>query len=285
MKSGERISVIIPNYNYSRFLDQAINSVLNQTYPDIELIVVNNGSTDDSLAVLQKYENRICLIDQPNLGQSGARNSGLRSISGKYVAFLDADDYWEPEKLEKQHALIKEDTQLIYSGIRQFRDSDLQSLGVMSPKFRGRCSELFLDIPGASIVLSGESTALFSVALLNKIGNFDNELNSSAGWDFFRRCSKHTNFDFVDEPLTNYRLHNSNMSNSHQNTIPDITRAYAKFMDDKEWEISTRKKLRILKSLELNFLKTYVKSYEIKLAALSIKRYLSLLSKSLQFPQ
>ena len=55
MKSGERISVIIPNYNYSRFLDQAINSVLNQTYPDIELIVVNNGSTDDSLAVLQKY--------------------------------------------------------------------------------------------------------------------------------------------------------------------------------------------------------------------------------------
>lgn len=285
MKSGERISVIIPNYNYARFLDQAINSVLNQTYPDIELIVVNNGSTDDSLTVLKKYENRITLIDQPNLGQSGARNSGLRAISGKYVAFLDADDYWEPDKLEKQFALIKEDTQLIYSGIRQFRDSALQSLGVISPKFRGSCSGLFLDIPGASIVLSGESTALFSVALLNKIGDFDSELNSSAGWDFFRRCSKHTKFDFVDEPLTNYRLHNSNMSNSYQNTIPDITRAYAKFMDDKEWEISTKKKLRILKSLELNFLKTYLKSYEINLAALSIKKYLTLLSKSLQFPQ
>ena len=285
MKLGERISVIIPNYNYARFLDQAINSVLNQTFPDIELIVVNNGSTDDSLVVLKKYENRIILIDQPNLGQSGARNSGLRAISGKFVAFLDADDYWEPDKLEKQYALIKEDTQLVYSGIRQFRDSNLESLGVISPKFRGSCSELFLDIPGASIVLSGESTALFSVALLNKIGDFDGELNSSAGWDFFRRCSKHTRFDFVDEPLTNYRLHDSNMSNSYQNTIPDIKRAYDKFMDDWEWEISIKKKLKILKSLEINFLKTYVKSYEIKLATLSIKRYLRLLSKSWKFPQ
>ena len=110
-------------------------------------------------------------------------------------------------------------------------------------------------------------------------------MNSSAGWDFFRRCSKHTRFDFVDEPLTNYRLHDSNMSNSYQNTIPDIKRAYDKFMDDWEWEISIKKKLKILKSLEINFLKTYVKSYEINLAALSIKRYLSLLSKSWKFPQ
>ena len=62
MKLGEKISVIIPNYNYARFLNQSINSVLNQTFPDIELIVVNNGSTDDSLVVLKKYENRIILI-------------------------------------------------------------------------------------------------------------------------------------------------------------------------------------------------------------------------------
>jgi glycosyltransferase involved in cell wall biosynthesis len=285
MNSCERISVIIPNYNYARFLDQAISSALNQTYPDIEVIVVNNGSTDESLVVLKKYEEKIILINQPNLGQSGARNSGLKSISGKYVAFLDADDYWEPDKLEKQHALINEDRQLVYSGIRQFRDSDPQNSKVVSPKFRGSCSELFLDIPGASIVLSGESTALFSVSLLKKVGDFDCKLNSSAGWDFFRRCSKHTRFDFVDEPLTNYRLHDSNMSNSFRNTIPDIERAYAKFMDDREWNISTKKKLNILKSLEFNFLKTYVKSQEIKLAALSIKKYLRLLSKSWKFPQ
>ena len=71
---NRKISVIIPNYNYARYLDQAIQSVMNQTYDNLELIVVNNGSTDNSLEILAKYKHKIRLIDQPNLGQSGARN-------------------------------------------------------------------------------------------------------------------------------------------------------------------------------------------------------------------
>ena len=88
------ISVIIPNYNYARYLSVAISSVLSQTYPNIEIIVVNNGSTDNSIQVLRQFGSQIILLDQQNLGQSGARNSGLRAAQGDLIAFLDADDFW-----------------------------------------------------------------------------------------------------------------------------------------------------------------------------------------------
>ena len=179
-----KVSVIIPNYNYARYIDQAIESVLNQTYKNIELIVVDNGSTDDSLHVLGKYSDLIKLINQENLGQSGSRNSGLRAVTGSFIAFLDADDFWEKDKIEKQLLLISERVQLVYCGVSTFRESGIQIVDFLSPKYRGDCGGYFIQVPGGSIVLSGESTALFSTTLLNKVGLFDEELNSAAGWTF-----------------------------------------------------------------------------------------------------
>ena len=276
----KKISVIIPNYNYARFLDQAIQSVLKQTYGNLELIVVNNGSTDNSLKVVEKYGSQILLIDQANLGQSGARNSGLSVAKGDLVAFLDADDFWEPNKLEIQIQLINESTQLVYCGIRQFEDPGDNNKRVLLPKYRGDCSNNFIDLPGASIVLSGESTALFSRDLLEKVGFFDAGLNSTAGWDFFRRCSRLTNFDFVNQPLVNYRLHASNMSKSNTKVIQDMRLAYFKLFNDKDWLIHEEKEFEITRKLEWSYFKTYLKSYEIKLAFLSGIKVLKLISKS-----
>ena len=276
----KKISVIIPNYNYARFLDQAIQSVLKQTYGNLELIVVNNGSTDNSLKVVEKYGSQILLIDQANLGQSGARNSGLSVAKGDLVAFLDADDFWEPNKLEIQIQLINESTQLVYCGIRQFEDPGDDNKRVLLPKYRGDCSNNFIDLPGASIVLSGESTALFSRDLLEKVGFFDAGLNSTAGWDFFRRCSRLTNFDFVNQPLVNYRLHASNMSKSNTKVIQDMRLAYFKLFNDKDWLIPEEKEFEITRKLEWSYFKTYLKSYEIKLAFLSGIKVLKLISKS-----
>ena len=137
MNQEKKISVIIPNHNYGRYLSQAIESVLTQSYKNIELIVVNNGSTDNSLDILRNYENRIRLIDQANLGQSGARNSGLANATGDLVAFLDADDFWESSKLVKQIALISESAQLVYCGIAPFNDATAESIPVVLPKHRG----------------------------------------------------------------------------------------------------------------------------------------------------
>ena len=280
MIQGNKISVIIPNYNYARYLDQAIQSVLNQSYENLELIVVNNGSTDNSLQVLRDYEHKIRIIDQPNLGQSGARNSGITHATGEYIAFLDADDFWELSKLSKQIALVNESTQLIYCGISPFKDPSLEIMPHMLPKYRGNCMPYFIDCPGASVVLSGESTALFSRELLQRVGLFDAELNSTAGWDFFRRCSRFTNFDFVSEPLVNHRLHATNMSNSDKNVILDMRRAYSKLFLDRDWVTPIKKELEVRRTLEWSYFKTYFRTYDIKSAISSGINLLRLLSKS-----
>jgi len=251
--------VIIPNYNYARFVGQAIDSVLNQTHSDIEIIVVNNGSTDNSLEVLKGFGNRIFLVDQENMGQSGARKSGLSRATGDFIAFLDADDFWEPTKIEKQMLLFSPKTELVYCGIRRFNENSQQYISTHLPIFKGSCESAIINHPGLSIVLSGESTAIFTRTLVEKVGGFDPKLNSAAGWDFFRRCSKYTNFDFVPEALTNYRVHGSNMSNNGLDTIPDIRNAYKKLFDDRAWAISTREIRRIIIFLECTFIKTHLK--------------------------
>lgn len=259
MRVNQKVSVIIPNYNYAQYVGQAIESVLDQTYKNIEIIVVNNGSTDNSLEVLKRYGNRIYLVDQENLGQSGARKSGLAKSTGDLIAFLDADDIWEPTKIEKQLLLFSTKTELIYCGIARFSEIDQMLISTHLPQFKGSCASAFISQPGVSIVLSGESTAIFTRGLLEKVGGFDPNLNSAAGWDFFRRCSKFTEFDFVFEALTKYRIHSSNMSNSSMKTIPDIRNAYKKMFDDKEWALSPKVIRRTIASLEFAFLKTHIK--------------------------
>ena len=135
----------------------------------------------------------------------------------------------------------------------------------------------FLELPAASVVLSGESTALFSRTLLEKVGNFDTTLNSAAGWDFFRRCSRVTNFNFTNEVLVNYRIHENNMSHSRVSVISDIRYAYSKIFADKDWKISEKEESRILISLEFSFLKTYLRNFDIWIAMPCFVRMLRLL--------
>ena len=104
MGSYPLVSCIIPVFNAERFLDEAVRSALAQTYPALEIIVVNDGSTDGSEAVLAKYQSRVACILQPNRGEAAARNTGVRAARGEFVAFLDADDMWEPEKIGCQVA-------------------------------------------------------------------------------------------------------------------------------------------------------------------------------------
>lgn len=96
-----RVSVIIPAYNAEHFLREAIDSALSQTLPAYEILVINDGSTDRTRAVAESYGDRITYIEQQNQGQGAARNAGLAKASGRFIAFLDADDFWQPEFLEK----------------------------------------------------------------------------------------------------------------------------------------------------------------------------------------
>ena len=100
-------SVVIPAYNAEKFIDDAIQSVLGQTYTDYELIVVDDGSTDKTPLIVKGYENSVRCIQQENKGLSAARNTGIEHATGKWVAFLDADDTWHAEKLSKQFASVQ----------------------------------------------------------------------------------------------------------------------------------------------------------------------------------
>ena len=106
MMTQSLISVVIPVYNGSRHLRTCINSALNQTYPMVEIVAVNDGSSDNSMEILKSYGDRIRVIDQANSGPAIARNNGVKTCHGELVAFLDQDDVWDNIKLERQAALL-----------------------------------------------------------------------------------------------------------------------------------------------------------------------------------
>src|SRR5689334_4764378 len=119
------VSVVIPTYNYGRFIDEAIRSALAQTQPPMEIIVVDDGSTDDTKDVVATFGDKVKYVRQENAGVCAARNRGVAESSGDLIALLDADDVLEPTNLEKQSARFDEDERVgfVHCGVREF-DSD-----------------------------------------------------------------------------------------------------------------------------------------------------------------
>lgn len=178
------ISVIIPNYNYANFLGEAIESVLNQTYKNIEIFVVDNESLDSSLKVASKYQDFIIIIKKQHGGVSSARNLGLSSAKGSYICFLDSDDIWVEDKLEKQiKVALSSHADIVYSGI-DLCDENLKVQSVLLPEYRGDCYNYYFKNPTKAIVLFGCSNALIRSSQIERIGGFREYLHHSADWDF-----------------------------------------------------------------------------------------------------
>ena len=114
------VSVVIPTYNRATELPSAIESVLGQTYPSVEVIIVDDGSTDGTEALIQTRFPRVRYLRQSNRGPAAARNAGIKAASGPYIAFLDSDDRWMPQKLERQIGLLRErpEVGLVFSTVR-----------------------------------------------------------------------------------------------------------------------------------------------------------------------
>lgn len=127
-----QVSIITPCYNASRYISQTIDSVLTQTFTDWEMIIVDDGSKDDSSDIVEKYvkkDSRIRLIQQPNGGSANARNHGIREATGRYIALLDADDLWLPQFLEKQIEFMKEKKAIcVYSSYKRIDENSNEIL-------------------------------------------------------------------------------------------------------------------------------------------------------------
>ncbi len=227
MKKG-LVSVIIPNYNYAHYLREAIDSVLAQTYGEIEIIVVDDGSKDDSRAILESYGEQIQAIFQSNQGVAAARNKGAAASDGEYIAFLDADDSWLPTKVEKQVAKFAENSNfgLVHVGVDEV-DPEGHSLVHRLEGAEGAVSATLLML-GREGVLGGGSGAMIRRTVFEEIGGFDERLSTSADWDLFYRVSERYAVGFVPELLIKYRVHGSNMHTNVAVFEHDMSLAFEK---------------------------------------------------------
>lgn len=228
-----KVSVIIPNYNYGRYVANTLESVLSQTYRNIEVIVVDDGSTDNSLSVLEKFGDRIRLVQQKNAGVSVARNHGVSLSDGELLAFLDADDVWLPEKLERQIERFKVDSEigLVHCSMTLI-DPDDQAIGEITDGQEGFISHEFLRLE-RGVVIGAGSTALVKRKLFYEAGGFDPRQSTAADWDFCYRVSRKCKIGFVSTPLVLYRMHGTNMHGNIRAMEHDLLLGFEKaFAED-----------------------------------------------------
>jgi glycosyltransferase involved in cell wall biosynthesis len=208
------VSVIIPNFNYSQYIREAIDSVLNQTYKNIELFVIDDGSTDHSWEIICDYGNRIKAVSIPNSGVSAARNVGLSLIQGEYVAFLDSDDFWHPSKLSRQlETMIKHGADIVFSMV-EVCDSELEVESMLRGRVDSDYFEEYLRNPSTAAIPLACSNALIRSNIVVREIRFDTALHTSADIDFFRRLVKNRRVVPNNEALVKYRRHTSSMSQS-----------------------------------------------------------------------
>ena len=181
------VSVIVPTYNRAHMLKEAIDSVLAQTYQAFELIVVDDGSTDDTRRLLSSYgSHRINIVYQKNAGVSAARNRGIRSASGELIALLDSDDYWLPEKLAKQVDFFKSAPQAV---ICQTEEIWIRNGIRVNPKQRHRKISGMIFKESLLLCLISPSSVMIRKSLLDEVGLFDENLKACEDYDLWLRIT------------------------------------------------------------------------------------------------
>lgn len=206
------VSVVIPAYNAAWCVRTAVDSVLAQSCRDFEVIVVDDGSTDDTARVLASYGERIRVVTKPNGGLSSARNAGIDAARGTFVAFLDADDRWFPDKLARQLALMAQRPTLAFcSTAARVEDPDGRAIN----EWRCiHCDQPTLEaIFGANAFVAGSGSAVLARReALTRAGPFDESLRSLEDIDMWMRLAAIGEYACVDEPLAVILRHPDSMS-------------------------------------------------------------------------
>ena len=215
------VDVVIPAYNADRFITHTLESVAKQTYPVNSIIVVNDGSTDQTQAHVLEFARahphlNTVLLNQNNLGLSAARNTGIQNSHADYIALLDADDLWAPAKLSQQMQVFTRSTWsklgVVYCGYRVINESGIavasSSRAVISPRHRGNVYQKLLL---GNFISGSGSSVLIKSSVFSDIGLFDQALRACEDWDMWLRIAKQYQFDFINEPLVSIRVHQNNM--------------------------------------------------------------------------
>jgi len=205
------VSVIIPTYNRAHVICQAIDNVFEQTYKNIELIVIDDGSTDDTQAALHNYGNRIRVVTQANAGPAAARNRGIEASRGEIIAFQDSDDLWKPTKLERQVTLLERLDRsvpccLCNASFGAFNRKKQTSFNIACITFSHE-EGLWLNVAevlATRFVLFNQTAAIRRCAI-EKVGGFDESLKYLEDYDLPLRLAVEGPWAFIREPLVIYR--------------------------------------------------------------------------------
>jgi glycosyltransferase involved in cell wall biosynthesis len=210
---GIRICVVIPAYNAARFIPKCLASVFAQTRPPDEVIVVDDGSTDNTGELAASLGARV--IRQENAGQAAARNAGMRATACEWIALLDADDQWAPEKLARQAAAIGPDTVLVYTGIRHFDDHGTRAVERAATPAAARKMLCYRNPIAPSSVLIRRQAAL-------ACGGLREAAHACEDWGMWMRLMPFGQFAAVEDPVTEYYVHPQSTSASPEKMLDGL---------------------------------------------------------------
>jgi glycosyltransferase involved in cell wall biosynthesis len=224
------VSVVIPTYNYGRFIAGTLDSVLAQTFQDLEVVVVDDGSADDTVAVVKPYQrdSRVRYFRTANQGPAAARNTGIRLAKAPLVAFLDADDLWLPTKLECQVERFwsNPDLGLVYSRRLLIDEDGCRLVYNQPPLHRGWVLPKLFRTNFVCF-----SSSVVRRCLFDEIGLFDEQLTQSEDYDLLLRLALSRPFDYVDEPLVLYRTgHAFQATRRTEERLTTVTRIMRRFL-------------------------------------------------------
>ncbi len=207
-KDTPTVSVIVPTYNRAHLLGRALQSILNQTYKDFEVIVADDGSTDKTDEVIRSFSalDIRYIRHEKNKGEAAARNTGVLAAKGEFIAFLDSDDEWLPEKLEKQMAVFQYHSPrvgIVYSNMCEIERNGKRRIW-KSPTFMPEDGRFYRRALNYQVYGIGIGSSIVRKACFEKVGIFDERLSYYVDFDFFIRLSKEFCFYHIKEPLMNY---------------------------------------------------------------------------------
>ena len=270
-----KVSVIIPTYNQGRFITSTIDSVINQTYKDFEIIIIVDGSTDDTLERLERFGNKIKIIQQENSERAVARNNGVKNSCGEYLAFLDSDDLWNSNKLEIQVKILdtNPDISLVYSTCERI-DENSNKIRPAKRQLEGYSGYVYEKLLMRNFIVS--PTPIVRRNLFEETTGFVTKYIPYEDWEFWIRFSLKGKVEFIPTPLAYYRIHSAQSVKTI--TAERIEHATTLLLEDsfKLQEIPNNLRNKALALANLRYCYWYILANNNKTAKEKIKRAIKL---------